>query len=174
MDLVADLSCDFSPADVFPYIDDLALYPQWMGLVHRATPIEPRAGRPAWDVELRARIGPFARSKRLTMVRRECIEPSSVVFERDDQDGRQHSMWRLSAILSAVSAVSAVSAPAPVAAPAPAPASPEPTADSGTHMEMGLYYSGGLWTGGIVERVLLDENNRSRKRLIALIADSKR
>ncbi len=35
---------------------------------------------------------------------------------------------------------------------------------------MRLHYGGGLWTGGLVERALVDEINRSRDRLLSLIA----
>ncbi len=48
-----------------------------MRLVHRVEPLPPDAGRPAWRVELRARVGPFARSKQLRMVRTVHEPPTS-------------------------------------------------------------------------------------------------
>ena len=147
VELSADLVAPCAPAELFGWVDDLARYPQWMGLVHRAERRGSVDGTPSWDVELRARIGPFARSKRLTMARTVCETDRRIVFERAEDDGRRHSMWRLSATISAGADASA-----------------------GTTMVMQLHYGGSLWTGGIVERVLLDEINRSRDRLISLVA----
>lgn len=122
-----------------------------MGLVHRARAIAPApdhgdsdsAQRPSWDVELRARIGPFARSKRLAMIRTVHVPCSLVVFERVQTGERRQSVWRLSAAIEPV--------------------------ESGTRLEMHLHYGGGLWTAGLLERALLDEINASRDRLLALI-----
>ena len=143
VDVSAELSAPCSVTELFGWIDDLSRYPQWMGLVHRADVSAARDGRPAWDVELRARIGPFARSKRLTMVRTVCTPDSTVVFERAENDSRQHSVWRLSAAVAAT--------------------------EEGSKLDMHLHYGGGLWTGGLVERALVDEINSSRDRLLVLL-----
>ncbi|CAB4875658.1 unannotated protein [freshwater metagenome] len=148
MDISAELTAPCSTSELFGWIDDLASYAKWMGLVHRAEPIADRGGLPAWDVELRARLGPFARSKRLTMVRSICNPGSEVVFERSESDGRSHSVWRLGATVTPL--------------------------DSGSHLTMRLHYGGGLWTGGLVERALADEINASRDRLLSLIAATTR
>lgn len=140
-----------SPAELFGRVEDLSDYPQWMGLVHRAEAITPAINlgdsgsddSASWDVELRARIGPFARSKRLTMSRTAHIPSSLVVFERVRTGGRRQSMWRLSAAIEQVG--------------------------SGSRLEMHLHYGGGLWTAGLLERALLDEINASRDRLLRLI-----
>ncbi len=153
MELTADLSAPCAPGELFGWIDDLALYPQWMGLVHLASPLAVGGdglsppGRPAWDVELRARVGPFARSKRLTMVRTVCEPNAAVVFERSETDGRRHSAWRLGARV-------------------------EP-AGTGSRMVMQLHYSGSLWTGGLMERALADEIDRSRDRLVRLVVETR-
>lgn len=136
-----------APGELFGWIDDLSLYPSWMGLVHRAEPTAPRNGRPRWDVELRARVGPFARSKRLVMARTVCIPEREVVFERDETDGRQHSIWRLSAHVA--------------------------ESGTGSSLLMELHYGGSLWTGGLAERVLHDEIVRSRDRLVNRIAETR-
>lgn len=146
MDLDAELVCDYSPDAVFAWVDDLTRYPQWMGLVHQASEIEPIDGQRAWNVELRARLGLFARSKRLVMVRSVCESPLLAVFERREHDGREHSMWRLTSSVSPHS--------------------------GGSAMHMQLHYGGGLWTGGLAERVLHDEIKRSRARLLTLLAGS--
>ena len=53
--------------------------------------LEPDDGRPAWRVELRARVGPFARSKQLRMVRT-VYEPERIArFERIEDDERDHA-----------------------------------------------------------------------------------
>lgn len=153
VDLTVDLSAPCAPDELFGWVDDLGRYPQWMGLVHAAVPADHEAGEasaklfPVWNVEIRARIGPFSRSKRLTMARTVCEPSSNVVFERYETDGRKHSTWRLGARVVPVG--------------------------SGSRLEMHLHYGGSLWTGGLMERALSDEINRSRDRLVRLIADSR-
>ncbi len=146
MDVYADLSAD-CPADaLFGFVDDLAQYPAWVDLVHKA---EPLAGgeRPAWSVELRARVGPLARSKRLRMERTVHDQAAGrVVFERVEADGKRHSPWVLSAQLG--------------------------TAEGLTTLTMHLHYGGGLWTGGVLERVLADQIRSGRDRLVALVSPS--
>jgi len=150
VELSAEMSAPCAPAELFAWIDDLAVYPEWMGLVHRAEPVEERNGRPRWDVELRARIGIFARSKRLIMARTVCEPNSEVVFERDQNDGRKHSPWRLAAHVM-----------------------PDPGSTTGSKLVMDLHYGGSLWTGGIAERVLHDEITSSRDRLVRRIAETR-
>jgi uncharacterized protein YndB with AHSA1/START domain len=139
MELVvtADLPCP--PDRVFAEVDDLDDYPRWMGLVHAAESRE--AG--VWLVELRARVGPFARSKRLRMRRVELVMPTSVRFEREEDDGRRHGEWVLDVVV-------------------------EPT-DSGSRLVMTLSYSGRLWSS-VVERVLHEEIEASKVRLRELVA----
>jgi carbon monoxide dehydrogenase subunit G len=127
------------PTTVFALVDDLAAYPAWMPLVHAATPLD----EAAWTVELRARVGPFARSKQLRMIRTERVADRLAVFERAEIDGRDHARWVLRVEL------------APVAL--------------GTEVTMHLSYDGRLWTGGILERVLDDEIRRGRTGLRDLV-----
>lgn len=150
MDVHASLDAP-CPADaLFAFVDDLGCYPQWVDLVHRAEPQAAgagagEAGRPAWDVELRARLGPFARSKRLRMERTTHDTAAHVaVFERVEHDGRRHAPWILRA---------------------------EVIERGGTStLQMHLHYGGGLWTGGALERALADQITRGRERLRALVA----
>ncbi|HRE01284.1 MAG TPA: SRPBCC family protein [Ilumatobacteraceae bacterium] len=125
MELIADLRAPCRADELFGWIDDLERYPQWMGLVHgaRSVPSQPGEGL-AWDVELRARVGPFARSKRLRMVRTVHEIDRGAVFERHELDGRSHSTWRLTAQIE------------------------EDPDQGGCTLEMGLHYGGSLWTGG--------------------------
>jgi hypothetical protein len=137
-----DLPCE--PAELFGHVDDLDRYPSWMRLVHAAERVDDPEGRLAWTVELRARVGPLARSKRLRMVRSEVVPDRLVVFERAELDGRAHSRWALRAEL-------------------------EPTA-RGSVLTMHLSYGGSLWTGGLLDRVLEEEIRRGSASLIAVIA----
>lgn len=133
-------------ADVlFGHVDSLDRYPDWMALVHAAVR-EPAADgqRPAWSVELRTRVGPLARSKRLRMVRT-VLEPGRTArFERQETDGRSHSGWVLTASVE------------------PAP--------HGSRLTMDLEYGGSLWTGGVLQRILDDEIRRGSQRLIELVS----
>jgi hypothetical protein len=119
-----------------------------MGLVVRAE-ASPPAGDdagPAWDVELRGRVGPFARSKRLRMVRTAHEPGRSVVFERREADRRQHGVWVLRCELDGHAGA--------------------------TDVTMRLHYGGGLW-GPVLERVLAEEIERSKGRLVALVASER-
>jgi hypothetical protein len=137
------------PEELFSWVDDLARYPAWLGIVERAVPL-PATGPadasdevPAWSVDLRGRLGPFARSKRLRMVRSELVVPSLAVFEREETDARHHSRWMLRAEVS------------------PTPA--------GSGLLMRLHYGGGLW-GPVLERMLAEEVERGRARLRDLVS----
>jgi len=139
MDLDASLDAPCPPAELFAWVDDLGRYPQWLSIVTRAEP----DGDGAWLVELRGRVGPLARSKRLRM-ERSTVEPDHlVVFERAERDGRHHAPWVLRAEVT------------------PRPA--------GSHLEMRLHYGGSLW-GSVLERLLRDEIEQSRRRLLALVS----
>jgi carbon monoxide dehydrogenase subunit G len=129
------------PSAVFPYVADLSAYPTWLPLVHEA--VSALGDDAAWEVELRARVGPFARSKRLRMALTEHVTDRLVVFERAEVDGRDHARWALRAELVEI--------------------------DGGTRVTMHLAYDGGLWTAGILERVLDEEVRRGRDGLVALV-----
>ncbi len=140
-----------SPSEVFPLVDDLAEYPAWMPLVHTVTPLTAGDGDvPAWDVEIRARIGPFARSKRLRMTRTQREPGRLVVFERAEVDGRDHAAWVLRVELAA----------------APPTADGTPVTDVAMH----LSYDGSLWTGGPLARVFDEQVRRGRDGLVAAVA----
>lgn len=131
-----DVDLDAPPTEVMPLIDDLGSYPRWMPLVH----VVDREDEATWRVELRAKVGPFARSKRLRM-RRTHRSPTEVVFERDEGDGRRHSTWVLRGEVRAV--------------------------EGGTTVRMNLRYGGALWAP-ILDRVLADQVEMGRAGLRAL------
>lgn len=141
METVATLEASCSPSALFHHVAVLDRYPVWMPLVHAARPL----GRDAWDVELRSRIGPLARSKRLRMVRTVHQVDREVVFEREELDGRRHAPWVLRAVV-------------------------EPTA-AGSRLEMHLSYGGSLWTPGVLQHVLDAEIERGRDQLRTLVSD---
>ena len=145
MDVTADLEAPCWPDVLFSWVDDLGRYPEWLEIVPRADAVaaHPDDPGPAWSVDLRGRLGPLARSKRLRMVRTVC-EERRVRFERAERDGRRHAAWVLSAAVDGM--------------------------PSGSRLRMHLHYGGSL-VGPVIERLLTDEIARSRPRLLALVTE---
>ncbi len=138
MDVTATLDAPCGADELFSWVDDLNRYAQWLSIIANVT----ADGDDAWMVDLRGRVGPFARSKRLRM-RRTAFRPDQVaVFERDERDGRQHSAWVLRADVA--------------------------TAERGSRLTMNLHYGGGLW-GPVLEGMLRSEIEASRARLLQLV-----
>ncbi len=147
MEIERRLVAPCSAEELFGYVDDLGRYPAWMNLVHDVAAAAPRPGEDrAWDVELRAELGPLARSKRLRMTRTHHEPATSVVFERAEVDGRTHAPWLLRADLA--------------------------TAAPGTELTMTLRYGGSLWAGAVLERVLDDAVRRGSERLLELVSEA--
>ena len=146
MDLTAELDAP-CPTDVlFAHVDDLGRYPDWLEIVERAEAAELHPdddGDAAWMVDLRGRLGPLARSKRLRMVRTELHAPELVRFERREHDGRNHSAWILEGRVV--------------------------TAEAGSRLVMRLHY-GGSFGGSVLERLLRDAIDRSRPVLLSQIS----
>jgi hypothetical protein len=142
VDVTADLLAPCPPEELFGWVDDLARYPDWLEIVPRAIAVEPHPSDPgpAWSVDLRGRLGPFARSKRLRMVRTVHDQPRRVRFERQEHDGREHAGWVLQAEVA-------------------------PDGDA-SRLTMHLHYGGSL-LGPVVERLLAEEIRRSKPRLLA-------
>ena len=146
MDVTATLDAPHPPEVVFPWIDDLARYPRWLDIVPRAVSVEAHADDvgPAWSVDLRGRLGPFARAKRLRMVRTQSDGPTTARFERAEHDGRQHSGWVLAADIAETA--------------------------SGSRLTMQMHYGGRLWMPAL-DRLLSDAIERSRPRLLACLEE---
>jgi hypothetical protein len=151
--LHADLDAPCPPDVLFHWVEDLTRYPSWLEIVPRARLDDdtadgtadgsPDASPDAWIVDLRGRLGPLARSKRLRMVRTVYEAPHRVRFERAERDGREHSPWVLEAEVVA-------------------------TPDGQSRLQMDLDY-GGSFGGRLLERMVRDEIERSRPRLLALV-----
>jgi len=135
---------DATTEDLFEQVATLDRYPAWMRLVHRVEPLAPDAGRPAWRVELRARVGPFARSKQLRMVRTEMEPGRRVTFERIQDDDKDHAEWVLSATVAA--------------------------ACGGATVRTELTYTGALWGSAVLELVLDEEIRRGKDALAGLVS----
>ena len=136
-----------APADrAMPLLLDLSRYPAWMPLVHSAT-AEDGSSPAAWHVELRARVGPFARSKRLRMVRAsdDTVAGERVlVFERREAGGARHSAWTMTVRVRE---------------------------DAGsTTVTIDLEYGGSLWTAGVLDRVLAAQIEAGKAGLARVVA----
>lgn len=145
MDVTATLDAPCTPEVLHAWVHDLGRYPRWLDIVPRAAAVDPHPDDvgPAWAVDLRGRLGPFARSKRLRMVRTASEAGCHARFERAEHDGREHSSWVLDATV-------------------------EETAE-GSRLTMRLHYGGRLWMPAL-DRVLHDEIERSRPRLLTCVA----
>ena len=126
---------------VMPYVADLSQYQQWMPLIHGVEPI----GENVWRVELRAKVGVFARSKQLTMVRT-IHSDTQLVFERQENDGRQHAPWKMEVSLT-----------------------DEP---EGCTVTIDLSYGGTLWTAGVLDKILAHQVELGKKSLAELVTHS--
>jgi hypothetical protein len=111
---------------IMPVVADLSTYPSWLGLVYAAQRVEDSDN--TFQVTLRAKVGPFARSKKLRMERTH-LSDDYVRFERAETDGRQHSNWTMTI-------------------------QAEPGPSGGSDLEIALDYDGDLWSGPL--QLILD------------------
>jgi hypothetical protein len=141
VDVISTLDAPCSVEALFAAVEDLGEYPSWLSIVPRSVPTDAADGDagPAWQVDLRGRLGPLARSKRLRMVRTAHEAPRHVRFERHELDGRSHSAWVLDAAVEAT--------------------------DAGSRLTMRLHY-GGSFGGSLLEHMLRDEIEASRPKLL--------
>jgi hypothetical protein len=139
MKYASSVSLPVSASVVRPYIEDLSKYPAWMPLVYGVELNDDGA----WSVELRAKVGVFARSKRLRMVRTTHTD-SSVVFERAENDDRRHSRWVMKVDIN----------------------------DDGPEccVSMHLSYDGSLWTPGVLDKVLASHVEAGKAGLARIVA----
>ena len=146
VDVTSSLEAAVGADDLFAVVSDLGTYPDWLDIVPRAEVADPADGDagPAWSVDLRGQLGPLRRSKRLRMVRTVSTPGELAVFERRELDDRSHSDWILRARIGA-------------------------GATAGTsRLTMELHYGGSMWVP-MLDRLLADEIERSRARLLLLL-----
>ena len=141
MQYSSDVLVAVEPARVHPYVADLARYVEWMPMVHGVESVDDGV----WNVELRAKVGVFARSKRLRM-KRTVNTPQHIVFERDEIDGRRHSPWTMAIALQAN--------------------------EMGSVVTVDLSYGGTLWTAGILDRVLASQVEAGKTGLVRVVQGS--
>ena len=164
VDVTASLEADVEPGRLFEIVGDLGTYPDWLDIVARAEPLAVEEGAaPAWEVDLRGQLGPLRRSKRLRMVRTGWDSTDRAVFARAELDGRRHAAWVLDARIRTDARTSAGEGPTGRQGPAGVP----PV----TRLEMRLHYGGTLWVP-LLDRLLAEEIERSRERLVALAGAS--
>jgi Polyketide cyclase / dehydrase and lipid transport len=147
MDLSSSVDIATSPTRLFPWVSEMERYPSWLTIIRSVESSPDSHGAPGHLVELRGRLGPFARSKRLRMVRQTCVEPTEVVFERFELDGRDHAMWRLAASVEPING------------------------GRSSRVTMRLGYDGALF-GPVVERLLGDEIETAKERLAHVVAQA--
>lgn len=132
-----------APTDrLYEVVADLATYPEWLDIVSSVEPAEAHADDegPAWFITLRAQVGRFARSKRLRIVRTECVAGKNASFRRRELDGREHAAWDMDAEVA--------------------------HHDGGSRLTLDLAYSGGLWSN-VLDALLGDEVEQALARLPA-------
>jgi Polyketide cyclase / dehydrase and lipid transport len=144
VDLRVTFTTPAPPVRLAGVVQDLRTYPRWLGIVTRVEGLATGDGPPAFLVDLTGRLGPLARSKRLRMAETAREAGLHSRFERAEDDGRQHSPWVLDVRV-------------------------EPAAEGST-LHMDLHYGGGLF-GPVLERVLRDEIEKAKPRLVALLAE---
>jgi hypothetical protein len=153
MDLEETIDLAATRPQVVDVLSDLASYAEWLDIVSLAEPAGVEIDdRPVWMVELRARIGPFARTKRLRMVRTVLdIGPdrTEVLFTRREEGARDYSDWTLSVVVEDAGAAEC-------------------------RVVLRLHYGGSLWTPGPLERVLADQVRVGRERLSRVVATNTR
>lgn len=157
MDVTADLVAPCSPEQLFRWVDDLGVYPEWLDIVPQAIRADahPDDPGPAWLVTLRGRLGPFARAKRLRMVRTVHEPPHVVRFERLEHDARWHPAWVLSAGVVRHAVAHQVTGTAPGETPQ----------DQTSKLTVQLHYGGSLG-GPPVRKMLVEAIELSRPRLL--------
>ena len=119
----AEIFVNADPVTVADVVADLSTYPLWNDVVASAEPLDNDSTDVAWLTTLRARVGPFARSKQLRMVRSEHRvedQTHTIRFVRSEIDSREHSAWIMNAGIT-------------------------PGGNQRSRVVLGFEYGGGLW-----------------------------
>ena len=92
---VIEVDLNGSSEQIFSALSDLANYKNWLGFIDTIDTVDAAGGGACWIVTLRAQVGPFARLKKLRMVRVEEDFPELIRFSRKETDSKDHSDWDL-------------------------------------------------------------------------------
>ena len=92
---VIEVDLNGSSEQIFSALADLANYKNWLGFIDTIDTVDADRGGACWIVTLRAQVGPFARLKKLRMVRVEDNFPGLIRFSRKETDSKDHSDWDL-------------------------------------------------------------------------------
>jgi hypothetical protein len=142
----AEIFVNADPVTVADVVADLSTYPLWNDVVASAEHNDNDNVTVAWLTTLRARVGPFARSKQLRMVRSEhrvVDQTHTIRFIRSEIDGREHSAWIMKAGIT-------------------------PVGDQRSRVVLGLEYDGGLWNPAL-DLVLGAAIDRATRNLSAFL-----
>ena len=115
---VIEVDLNGSSEQIYIALADLANYQNWLGFIDT---VDTDGGDTSWIVTLRAQVGPFARLKKLRMVRVEEDFPELIRFSRKETDSKDHSDWDLHVTISE-------------------------KGDMGCSVQMVVSYSGGFWS----------------------------
>ena len=137
---MSELRVAASSSEVRNVLEDLTTYPHWNDLVKSVEP----DGTTAWLATIEARVGPFARSKRLRMVREETTDPDILGFVRDEPQRESFAQWRMRAVVQEVEG--------------------DGEAEEHSLVQLELHYDGDLWTSPL-EGILSSAIDRAVQRL---------
>ena len=118
---VIEVDLNGSSEQIFSALSDLANYKNWLGFIDTIDTVDADGGSACWIVTLRAQVGPFARLKKLRMVRVEEDFPELIRFSRKETDSKDHSDWDLHVTINEKEGV-------------------------GCSVQMGVSYSGRFWS----------------------------
>ncbi|MEG3586154.1 MAG: SRPBCC family protein [Actinomycetota bacterium] len=100
---IVELTVKAAPDDAFNAFRDLENYLKWLSFIDSVKTVESGNEDLSWIVVLRSQLGPFARMKKLRMVKNSEVPNSSVSFSRVELDGKEHSSWDLEVICHSAS-----------------------------------------------------------------------
>ena len=116
-----ELTVEAESGAVFNAFRDLENYLEWLGFIDSVEPVANGNGDLSWIVVLRSQLGPFARMKKLRMVKNSEVLNSSISFGRVELDEKEHSSWDLEVMC-------------------------QPVSDDSTRVKLTVSYSGKFWS----------------------------
>tara|TARA_B100000902_G_scaffold399229_1_gene469132 strand:- start:1668 stop:2102 length:435 start_codon:yes stop_codon:yes gene_type:complete len=116
-----ELTVKADSGSVFDAFSDLENYLEWLGFIDSVEPVTNGNGDLSWTVVLRSQLGPFARMKKLRMVKNREEPNSSISFVRVELDEKEHSSWDLEVMC-------------------------QPVSDDSTRVKLTVSYSGKFWS----------------------------